>query len=75
MNLMAIRWQNARSASAAAEFRAQELERWLTTHAPECMTEQKHLDEGSAERAYWHYGYLSALRDIIKLMSTSTSEN
>ena len=28
--------------------------------------EQKHLDKGVPERAYWHYGYGMALRDVLK---------
>lgn len=42
---------------------------WLTANAPHVGQEQKHLDEGSAERAYWHYGYLVALRDVRKMLS------
>lgn len=40
------------------------IEEWLTVNAPHCASEQRHLDEGSSERAYWHYGYLMALRDV-----------
>ena len=29
------------------------------------LNEQRHLDEGSAERAYWHAGYAQALRDVL----------
>jgi hypothetical protein len=40
------------------------------------LTAQKHLDEGSAERAYWHAGYASALADILNLVSgTRKSSN
>jgi hypothetical protein len=46
--------------------RADELRAWLDAHAPQCREEQKHLDEGTAERAYWHYGYLSALQDVLR---------
>jgi hypothetical protein len=35
----------------------------------ESLREQKHLDEGSPERAYWHAGYASALTDILNLVS------
>jgi len=31
-------------------------------------TEQRHLDEGSDERTYWHYGYASALKDVIAIL-------
>jgi hypothetical protein len=40
------------------------LQEWLEQHAPECAEEQRHLDEGTDERTYWHYGYLTALRDM-----------
>ncbi len=49
------------------ERRVQGLERLLAIDARYCETEQKHLDEGTAERAYWHYGYLCALRDVLRL--------
>jgi hypothetical protein len=42
---------------------------WLGSHAPACGREQAHLDEGSRERAYWHYGYLMALRDVLDVVS------
>jgi hypothetical protein len=44
--------------------RIRELTAWLRENAPECSEEQQHLDEGTAERVYWHYGYLIALRDV-----------
>jgi hypothetical protein len=50
--------------------RSNSLRCWLRENAPACADEHKHLDEGSAERAYWHYGYLSALQDILGLMSS-----
>jgi hypothetical protein len=37
---------------------------WLKTKHPEVFLEQKHLDEGTPERAYWHYGRWSALKDV-----------
>ncbi len=46
---------------------------WLANNAPEVMSEQKHLDEGSPERAYWHYGYMVALRDVLKSLDTKIS--
>lgn len=42
---------------------------WLFRNHPEVFTEQKHLDEGSIERAYWHYGYMVALRDVIQFLT------
>lgn len=37
---------------------------WLRENAPEIQDEQRHLDAESVERAYWHFGYAAALRDI-----------
>lgn len=44
--------------------RIERLTEWLRENAPYIDAEQKHLDEGASERAYWHYGYLCALRDL-----------
>ena len=38
---------------------------WLKLNAPYVFGEQKHLDEKTPERAYWHYGYMVACRDIL----------
>jgi hypothetical protein len=51
------------------EARLKDLNNWLRENAPECFDEQKHLDEGSQERTYWNYGYMVALRDVVKLMT------
>lgn len=51
------------------EHRANDLRLWLKENAPECTVEQKHLDEGSTQRAYWHYGYLMALNDVMGMFS------
>jgi hypothetical protein len=68
---MAIGLETRRSVSMVARKRAEELRRWLASNAPECPVEQKHLDQGTAERAYWHYGYLSALQDVLRFISSS----
>ena len=47
------------------------LTKWLQEVAPEITAEQDHLNEGSRERSYWHYGYLVALRDVRKLIAGS----
>ena len=48
--------------------RIEGLRRWLRENAPECFDEQLHVVEGTPERAYWHYGYLVALRDMRALL-------
>ena len=50
------------------ERRIANLTEWLNENCPNCGDEQRHLDEGTVERQYWHYGYLVALRDIRKLL-------
>ena len=56
---------------SAVEKRATDLRDWLQKTAPDCLTEQKHLDENSQERVYWHYGYMVALRDVLRLLTDS----
>jgi hypothetical protein len=36
---------------------------------PSCFAEQGHLNEGTAERAYWHYGYMVALNDALSILT------
>lgn len=45
--------------------REEGIREWLNEHHPECFAEQKHLDAGTAERAYWHHGYMMALSDTL----------
>ena len=49
-----------------AEKRADGIREWLKENAPEVVDEQKHLNDRSVERAYWHYGYMIALRDVLR---------
>lgn len=48
--------------------RADGMKEWLVENAPYIAADQKHLDENTVERAYWHYGYRAALLDVIKLL-------
>gem|GEM_PF-6353474 len=59
---------------AVIEKRIGRIEGFLLQNHPECFVEQKHLDAESKERAYWHYGYLCALRDIVKLLLAVTDQ-
>ena len=47
--------------------RAAHVAEWLQKESPQCFAEQRHLDANSPERVYWHFGYLSALNDILEL--------
>lgn len=51
--------------------KAAELRRWLAETAPHVEREQRHLQEGAAERAYWHYGYYVAVRDMQAIIESS----
>jgi hypothetical protein len=47
------------------------LTRWLDKHCPDCETEQAHLTDGTREQKYWNYGYLAALRDILRKLGST----
>jgi hypothetical protein len=32
------------------------------------LEQNKHLDEGTVERAYWHAGYVTAMRDVLRMI-------
>jgi hypothetical protein len=51
------------------EDRCRELKRWLAVNAPQCLMEEKHLLDGTEERAYWAHGYLTGLLDVQRLFS------
>ena len=50
------------------------LTRWLAENAPDCETSQKHLEPGTVEQAYWHYGYACAAKDLLGLIFKRSSE-
>lgn len=52
--------------------RIDQLKEWLIVNAPGVDIEQNHLVVGSIERAYWHYGYLQALRDVINAQAMAS---
>lgn len=57
------------------ETRIKELRAWMAEHAPYLPTDQRHLDGGTVEQAYWHYGYLTGLKDAQNLLSVAPKEN
>lgn len=48
--------------------RERKLTKWLAEEHGAQVQDAKHLDEGTTERAYWHLGYLTALRDALRLL-------
>lgn len=51
--------------------RLRALDEWADDHAGEARSQQSHLDEGTAERTYWHLGYRAALSDASALLATA----
>lgn len=47
---------------------------WIADEAPYIVADQRHLDANTPERAYWHYGYQAAIRDVLALMERSTED-
>lgn len=52
--------------------RLSEIEEFLRDNR-EILEPQKHVDLFSSERAYWHAGYASALRDVLKALQGTRS--
>ncbi len=60
-----------RSQIQALSDKAAALTRWLAENAPTCENSQKHLDPGTIEQAYWHYGYVCAVRDVLAIVEST----
>jgi len=58
----------------ALSAKADAIGRWLREHAPYCEASHKHLEEGTVERAFWHFGYVSALRDFLRLFRRTSTK-
>lgn len=55
--------------------RMEGIREWIADEAPYIVADQHHLDANTPERAYWHYGYQAALRDVLALMERSTEDH
>jgi hypothetical protein len=49
--------------------RADELAALISESSSEFVGEQRQLEDGSREQAYWHYGYMVALRDVLRFLA------
>lgn len=63
------------TAISAIESRVTGLQQWLEDRAPYARFDQRHLDGGSVEQAYWHLGYETALRDALGLIEDPTTDS
>ena len=59
---------------SAIRARMQGIREWMADEAPYVTVDQRHLDEHTTERAYWHYGYQAALSDILALIEGRSSQ-
>ena len=50
-----------------------DLEEWLKDNGDDCKEKQSHLVDG-AERIYWHYGYMMALKDVSRFLKSETAK-
>jgi len=57
-----------------AEQRLKDTQTWISENAPYIATDEKHLDENTEARAYWHYGYAIALKDLLNISSPHNKE-
>jgi hypothetical protein len=55
--------------------RANSIELWLEENGGRALREQRHLDSKTQERAYWHFGYMVALRDVLNLICNQGPES
>jgi hypothetical protein len=55
--------------------RMEGIRQWMADEAPYIAADQRHLDANTPERAYWHYGYQTALRDVLALIERSTEDH
>lgn len=46
--------------------RIEGIEKWLAEQPLDVKREQRHLNAGTPEQAYWHFGYMMALKDVIR---------
>jgi hypothetical protein len=65
-NLSALLVQNPED---SFRLRADGIKKWLREiDGCTCQEEQLHTTEGTSERIYWHYGYMVALCDVLRLL-------
>lgn len=52
--------------------RRDDIREWLAAAGRVEIKQQRHLDAGTPEQAYWHHGYQAALDDMIELLSSKS---
>lgn len=59
---------------SAIRERMQGIRQWMADEAPYVAADQRHLDAHTPERAYWHYGYQAALKDVLDLVEKYSNQ-
>lgn len=59
---------------SAIRTRMHSMREWMAEECPYVTVDQRHLDEHTPERAYWHYGYQAALGDVLALLEGTPIE-
>jgi hypothetical protein len=47
---------------------------WLEDEAPYARADQTHQRANTPERSYWHYGYMIALQDVLRLLQAEPTD-
>ena len=53
--------------------RQERMSAWVDEQAPYALADQRHTVPNTPERAYWHYGYAVALKDVLRLLEEPAS--
>ena len=61
---------NLNEVEESLRMRAEGIDAWLARIDRPCKSEQKHCEEGTVERVYWHYGYMVAIKDVLDFLRT-----
>jgi hypothetical protein len=62
---------NTPPSADAVQQRMHQIRSWLSTEGARHCQDQRHLDVGTPERAYWHLGYLAALTDTEHMLAVA----
>jgi hypothetical protein len=60
--------------ASAIRSRMEGIREWMADEAPYIRADQRHLDANTPERAYWHYGYQVALRDVLAMIERASED-
>lgn len=60
--------------ASALRARMEGMRAWMADEVPYAAADQQHLNADTPECAYWHYGYMSALKDVLDLAERWSSQ-